>query len=168
LHRSWPLKSSSRFEKSLEHLRQHSASNAGHVTVEKGTGASTRLGRSGFGAADATSPASRCPAPAAPSSTAAGPVSRRPTGKAADAPQGPAAPSAADSTKPPPADPPSQTGAQIHDDRRAKPLDTLNHLSPRNFRLSAVLASPVSTNTLGAGPVARRCGCDSATAAALI
>ena len=55
-------------------------------------------------AADATSAASnypaRCPAPAAPSSTAAGPASKRPTGSGADALPEPPAPTAA-SSKPP-------------------------------------------------------------------
>ena len=44
----------------------------------------------------------RCPAPAAASSTAAGPASKRPTGNAADAPPEPPAPSAAASSTPRP------------------------------------------------------------------
>ena len=57
-------------------------------------------------AADATSAASpshaRCPAPAAASTTAAGPASKRPTGNAADAPPEPPAPSAAGTSTPRP------------------------------------------------------------------
>jgi DNA replication protein DnaC len=83
-------------------------------------------------AADATSAASRSNdhCPAAPSSTAAAPASKRPTGNAADAPQEPPAPTAADSTKPRPQTA-SQPGATIHDHNGAKSLDdTHTHPDP--------------------------------------
>ena len=110
-------------------------------------------------AADATSAASRsharCPAPAAASTTAAGPASKRPTGNAADAPPEPQVPSATGSSTPRPQTASQSPGAKIHDHNGAKSLDDTHALFVwRSQRVGGDTKTPKSRRTLA---LARKC-----------